>query len=220
MTIRRRCSSSKARSPRFARIVSNVASNDALVRLSDDVQLLSSKVDQLARSERHTGDSFARARTAHRRADLGAGRPRAAGHQRQFRTARRRAAGAVRPHRPHAGRQRRRVGLRPSRAARLLSARTAGSLHRSRRRPSRPGRGRAAGHPAPSRTPARSLSARRRDRNAQRAAAAAARHRPDRSRQARTVRHPLQPDGRPTATPRIRWKPFTTRSAMWSTGWR
>jgi len=23
-----------------------------------------------------------------------------------------------------------------------------------------------------------------------------------------------------TATPRIRWKPCTTRSAMWSTGWR
>ena len=39
-------------------IVSNVASNDALVRLSDDVRLLSSKVDLLSRSEGH-GDSFA-----------------------------------------------------------------------------------------------------------------------------------------------------------------
>ena len=39
-------------------IVSNVASNDALVRLSDDVRMLSSKVDQLSRIESH-GDSFA-----------------------------------------------------------------------------------------------------------------------------------------------------------------
>ena len=39
-------------------IVSNVASNDALARLSDDVQMLSAKVDQLARAEGH-GDAFA-----------------------------------------------------------------------------------------------------------------------------------------------------------------
>ena len=39
-------------------IVSNVASNDALARLSDDVHTLSSKVDQLARSESNS-DSFA-----------------------------------------------------------------------------------------------------------------------------------------------------------------
>ena len=39
-------------------IVSNVASNDALARLSDDVHTLSSKVDQLARSEGNS-DSFA-----------------------------------------------------------------------------------------------------------------------------------------------------------------
>ena len=39
-------------------IVSNVASNDALVRLSDDVRTLSSKVDQLARSGDNS-DSFA-----------------------------------------------------------------------------------------------------------------------------------------------------------------
>ena len=39
-------------------IVSNVASNDALARLSDDVHILSSKVDQLARSDGHA-DSFA-----------------------------------------------------------------------------------------------------------------------------------------------------------------
>src|SRR5262249_32951254 len=39
-------------------IVSNVASNDALARLSEDVHLLSSKVDQLARAAQN-GDSFA-----------------------------------------------------------------------------------------------------------------------------------------------------------------
>src|SRR6266702_7684657 len=39
-------------------IVSNVASNEALARLSDDVQLLSSKVDQITRSS-GPGDSFA-----------------------------------------------------------------------------------------------------------------------------------------------------------------
>ena len=39
-------------------IVSNVASNDALARLSDDVHTLSAKVDQLSRSDSH-GDSFA-----------------------------------------------------------------------------------------------------------------------------------------------------------------
>ncbi len=39
-------------------IVSNVASNDALARLSDDVHVLSSKVDQLARSDGHA-DLFA-----------------------------------------------------------------------------------------------------------------------------------------------------------------
>ena len=39
-------------------IVSNVASNDALARLSDDVHLLSSKVDQLSRAG-DSSDSFA-----------------------------------------------------------------------------------------------------------------------------------------------------------------
>ena len=66
-------------------IVSNVASNDALARLSDDVHTLSSKVDQLSRAESN-GDSVRDPRTAHRRADLDAGKPRAAGGQRQLRT--------------------------------------------------------------------------------------------------------------------------------------
>ena len=50
MTIPRPCISSRARSQPFASIVSNVASNDALARLSDDVHMLSSKVDQLGHS--------------------------------------------------------------------------------------------------------------------------------------------------------------------------
>src|SRR5262249_24425328 len=40
-------------------IVSNVASNDALARLSDDVALLSSKVDQITRASSPSSDSFA-----------------------------------------------------------------------------------------------------------------------------------------------------------------
>src|SRR6185312_9480169 len=40
-------------------IVANVASNDALVRLSDDVQMLSSKVDQISRANSSHNDSFA-----------------------------------------------------------------------------------------------------------------------------------------------------------------
>ena len=40
-------------------IVANVASNDALVRLSDDVQMLSSRVDQVARASSSNVDSFA-----------------------------------------------------------------------------------------------------------------------------------------------------------------
>ena len=174
-------------------IVSNVASNDALARLSDDVHMLSSKVDQLARSDGH-GDSFAmlEQRIAALTSTLESREPPAA--ERKLRTARRRAAGAVRPHRPHAGRQRQRLGVRPSRTARVLSARAAGSLQRSPRRQSRPGRGRAAGHSAPSRNPACELC-----RAWPPMAAANAAAPPDGGladhRQARIVRHPLQPVG-------------------------
>ena len=65
-------------------IVSNVASNDALVRLSDDVRLLSSKVDQLGplgKPRRYVRGP----RTAHRRADLDAGKPRTAGRRAKIR---------------------------------------------------------------------------------------------------------------------------------------
>ena len=61
-------------------------------------------------------------RTAHRGADLDAGKPRAAVGRRKHRTSRGRAARIVGPHRPHAGRQRQRIGFRPSRTARVVSA--------------------------------------------------------------------------------------------------
>ena len=85
-------------------IVSNVASNDALVRLTDDVRTLSSKVDQLSRAG-DSGDSFAilEQRIAALTSTLESReRPAATDN---YRTSRRRAAGAVRPPRPHAGRQ-------------------------------------------------------------------------------------------------------------------
>ena len=120
----------------------------------------------------------------------------AAGRERQFGTSRKRAARAVGAARPHPGRQRQCVGLCPSRTARVLSAGAPGSLRPPRRSAdrSRPGRGRAAGHPALSRTPAcQPGRARRKQPQCRRAAADGLRHR--RPRQARIVRHPLQPVG-------------------------
>ena len=112
-------------------IVSNVASNDALARLSDDVHTLSSKVDQLSRAG-DSSDSFAilEQRIAALTSTLESrARPAA---DRKHRTTGKRAAGAVRPARPHAGRQRQRLRLRPSRTARVVSAGTARILQRSR----------------------------------------------------------------------------------------
>ena len=86
-------------------IVSNVASNDALVRLSDDVHTLSAKVDQLdpCRQQRRF---LCRAGEPHRRTDARAGKPPGAGQPKAIRKQLEGAMrGAVRPHRPHAGRQ-------------------------------------------------------------------------------------------------------------------
>ena len=177
-------------------IVSNVASNDALARLSDDVQMLSSKVDQIARSGGSNGDAFAvlEQRIAALSSSLESReRPAASG---QFGIYRERAAGAVRSHRPHAGRQRQCIGARASRTARVVSAGAHRDIDRSPRQQSRPRRGCAAGHSAPSREPARQsrLDRRLQPPAVQRAAAADGfRHR--RHGQARIVRHPLQPVG-------------------------
>ena len=133
-------------------IVSNVASNDALARLSDDVHTLSSKVDLLGRSEGNGDLSMLEQRIAALTSSLESREP--SGAARKLRTARERAADLVRPPRPHAGRQRQRLRVHPSRTACDLSARTPGSFQRPTRRQSGPGRGRSAGHPAPSRNPA------------------------------------------------------------------
>ena len=172
-------------------IVSNVASNDALARLSDDVHTLSSKVDQLARAGDHQR-LVRRARTAHRRADLDAGKPRASAGRREHRADRRRAARPVRPSRPHAGRQRQRLRLRPSRTARVLSARTPGS------RPPITVAAISAGSRTDCRTScAISKPSMRSLPRWPKTAAARQRAgglRPGRYRQARIVRHPPQPD--------------------------
>ena len=201
-------------------IVSNVASNDALARLSDDVQMLSSKVDQLARSERQQR-CVRDARTAHRRAELVAGERASARRpaQRKCGTYRERAARAVRPHRPHAGRQRQRVRLRPSRTARVLSART----HRD---PTDP-RGSRAGNLGRVEDALQDILRHLESQQANLAALAetsriAARHRsrrwirPSSTWSSANCPTSASASRKPTAAPRTRWKPFTTRSAMWS----
>ena len=114
-------------------IVSNVASNDALARLSDDVHALSAKVDQLTRADDRS-DSLAmlEQRIAALTSSLESReqRPPAGENSEQIERA---LAGPVRSSRPHAGRQRQRLGIGPSRAARILFARTAGSFQRSQR---------------------------------------------------------------------------------------
>ena len=197
-------------------IVSNVASNDALARLADDVHTLSTKVDQLSRSSGNS-DSFAmlEQRIAALTSTLENRQP--AGRERPLGISRKRAALADGAARPHPGRQRQCVGLRPSRTARDLSAGTPGSLRPSLRSAdrSRPGRGGAARHPALARTPARQPGlARGKQPQCRRAAADGLRHR--RPRQARIVRHPLQPVGNRPPHAGTRSKPFTARSAMWS----
>ena len=177
-------------------IVSNVASNDALARLSDDVQMLSSKVDQIARSGGSNGDAFAvlEQRIAALSSSLESReRPAAADNSEYIESALRALSDRI---------DRMPVGndnasaLRASRTARVVSAGAHRDIDRSPRQQSRPRRGCAAGHSAPSREPARQS---RRDRRLQppafqRAAAADGfRHR--RHGQARTVRHPLRPVG-------------------------
>ena len=197
-------------------IVSNVASNDALARLADDVHTLSAKVDQLSRSD---GNSDAFAMLEQRLAALTStleSRERA-GCQRKFRTSRKRGAHAVGTARPHAGRQRQRVGVRPSRTARVLSAGAPGSLRPISAAPrrSRPGRGRAARHPAFSRTPARQPGRARRQ---QPQLAPSRRRWTPASSIWSSASCPTSASAsrKPTAARRIRSRPFTARSATWS----
>ena len=174
-------------------IVSNVASNDALARLSDDVRLCRPRSTSSRSAERQ--QRFLRgARTAHRRADLDAGKPRAAGGRATTPNSSKTRCAALSD----------RIDRMPvgndsaSAFAHLeqrvsLSAGAAGSLQRSPR----------AAISAASRTGCRTSCAISKRQQATFAALAensrsAARspphgHRPDRRRQARIVRHPLQP---------------------------
>ena len=174
-------------------IVSNVASNDALARLSDDVHMLSSKVDQLARSEGNS-DSFAslEQRIAALTSTLESRERPASGDSTEH------LEGALRSLSDRLDRMP--VGNDNASAFAHLEQRVSylleriESFDRSPRRQSRPGRGRAAGHPAPSRKPACGRGRAGRE-QPQRQRAAAARQRRRRHRQARDVRHPLQPVG-------------------------
>ena len=154
-------------------------------------------------------------RTAHRRADLDAGKPRTARRQRAIpnssktRCARCRTASTACRSATTAPR---RSPISNS-ACRICSS---GSRPpRISRRQSRPRRGRAAGHPAPSRTPARQ------SRRARRATASSSARRrrwiPAWSTWS-SANCPTSASAspRPTAARRIRSKPCTTRSAMWS----
>ena len=182
-------------------IVSNVASNDALVRLSDDVQMLSSKVDQVARAS-NSSDHFAvlEQRIAALTSALESReRPQYNDNSEQIESALRALSDRF---------DRMPVGSDSASAFAHLEQRVSyllerlEVLRRSPRRQSRPRRGRAAGHPAPSRKPARGACFLRRQPacgvrffREQPAAqpAGAGRRRPGRSRQARALRHPLQP---------------------------
>ena len=135
-------------------IVSNVASNDALARLADDVHTLSSKVDQLARADDH-GDSFAvlEQRIAALTSTLESReRPAASDNSEHLEGALRALSDRI---------DRMQVGNDSASAFAHLEQRVSYLLERLEAssgpalRQSRPGRGRAAGHSAPSRTPAR-----------------------------------------------------------------
>jgi localization factor PodJL len=117
-------------------IVSNIASNEALGRLSDDLHTLSAKVDQFAQAG---GNNDAIAGLEQR--IVAALTSSLEGRERP-------AAGEDPQHLESAMR----VG--PSRTAGIVSAGTARNLRGPSQRQSRPGRGRAAGHPAPPRKPA------------------------------------------------------------------
>ena len=135
-------------------IVSNVASNDALVRLSDDLRALSDKVDQLSRA----GQGTKRLPVLEQRiAALTSSietreRPAASDNSEVI-------EGALRSLSERLDRIP--VGNDNASAFAHLEQRVTYLLERletsdrSPLRQSRPGRGRAAGHPAPSRTPAR-----------------------------------------------------------------
>ena len=197
-------------------IVSNVASNDALARLSDDVHVLSSKVDQLARSDGHA-DSFAmlEQRIAALTSSLESReqRPAASENSEHIETVLRALSDRL-DRMPVGNDNASAFAHLEQRVSYLLERLEASSDHR-------------AGNLGRVEEGLQDILHHLERQHASFAAFAAT---AGASRPRRTAGSPISSSAncptsvsarrKPTATPRIRSKPFTTRSAMWSTGWR
>ena len=176
-------------------IVSNVASNDALARLADDVHTLSTKVDQLSRSSGNS-DSFAmlEQRIAALSSTLENRQPPAASDHSEFLESALRSLTERLDRIPVGNDNASAFAHLEQRVTYLLERLEASDRPAAPADRSRPGRRGAARHPALARTPARQSGlARGKQPQCRRAAADGLRHR--RPRQARIVRHPLQPVG-------------------------
>ena len=202
-------------------IVSNVASNDALARLSDDVHALSAKVDQLSR--RATATAIASPVLEQRIAALTStieSRERPAA-QRQFRTCSKARCARC----PNASTACRSATTTPRHSP--ISNSASRICWNGWRASSDPGAGDLGRVEEGLQDILRHLERQHANlvaladsdaRSRSRAAADGLRHR--RRRQARIVRHPLQPVGNRPPHPGFARRPFTTRSAMWSIAWR
>jgi localization factor PodJL len=142
-------------------IVSNVASNDALARLSDDVQMLSSRVDQLAQVAHSSGHSDALALLDQRIAALTSTiesreqqRPAETSNNNEYLESAIRSLSERIDRMPVANDNASAFAHLEQRVSYLLERVEAATEQRQQQQ-SRPGRGCAAGHPAPSRNPAR-----------------------------------------------------------------
>ena len=195
-------------------IVSNVASNDALARLSDDVHLLSSKVDQLARSDGHA-DSFAllEQRIAALTSSLESREQRPVLHENSEHIENALRALSDRLDRMPVGNDNASAFAHlEQRVSYLLERLEASTDHR-------------AGNLGPVEEGLQDILRQLERQHASIAAFADSRTRPPR----RTAGLPISSSAncptsvsarpKPTAIPRTRSKPFTTRSAMWSIGW-
>ena len=197
-------------------IVSNVASNDALARLSDDVHTLSSKVDQLARSGDH-GDSFAvlEQRIAALTSSLESRERPAASENSEHLEGALRALSDRLDRMPVGNDSASAFAHLEQRVSYLLERLEASADHRS-------------GNLGRVEDGLQDILRHLETQHASFAALTESRR--VRQRAARTpawsnsssANCPTSASARPkpTATPRIRSKPFTTRSAMWSIGWR
>ncbi len=191
-------------------IVSNVASNDALVRLTDDVRALSSKVDQLSRSEGNN-DSLAmlEARIAALTSTLeNREPPRQSENSEQIEGALR--ALSDRLDRIPVGNDNASAFAHlEQRVSYLLERLEASSDHRS----GNLGRVEDGLQDILRHLEAQHAAVARLAETSQRSA-------PEPAESSANCPISASASPKPVATPRIRSKPFTIRSAMWSTGWR